>query len=365
MIIVNYKSASLTVQAAYSVLESESIGPIQVVVVDNSEDSYEVSLLKSNLPYKSKLQINTENIGFGKACNLVFNQYESDLVLLLNPDAKLLPNSLVRLQDCLLKSSRIAAVGPKIFWDDGCRFLLPPSLPNWLLWYCSYLDKGGMFSLLGKQLRKYWRKYTVKVWQAQQPIRVSNLSGGHVLLNSSAVQKSGGLFDPLFFLYFEDTDLFSRLRQAGFELFIEPKAKVVHWYNQCGHGEDQAHKRALMDSSARLFWDKHGYQDKIQYKIMTKLASLYYDKPAVYPEIEFFSPFALPVPERYQQEWLFEWSPNFHFIPASGRICSGPTMEFPEECWNILAPGRYFGRLGSLYSFDGQEQLISWTIKAN
>lgn len=360
-IIVNYKSAALTLQAAYSILQSQAIGPVQIVIVDNSEDKYEASVLKDNLPDEIQLIINSLNIGYGKACNQVYEQYDADLILLLNPDARLLPGSLISLQACLLKSTRIAAVGPKVYWDDNCRFFLPPSLPIWLMYYCSFLNKGGLLSIADQQIKKQWRKHSVKVWLAKKPIRVSNLSGGHVLLKRSAIQKAGGLFDPRFFLYFEDTDLFLRLKKKGYKLLIEPRSQVVHWYNQCGHKEDMAKKKFLLDSSSRLFWDKHS-QNKMRYKILRKCASFFHNEPPIRPNTEYYSPFVINIPERYQTEWLFEWSPNPNFIPASGRIGDGPYLKFPEECWNMLAPGKYYGRLGSLKGFDGQEIFISWTI---
>ena len=59
----------------------------------------------------------------------------------------------------------------------------------------------------------------------------------------------------------------------------------------------------------------------------------------------------MPVPSHLQEKWLFELSPDSNFIPAAGFFGSGPRVEFPEECWNLLSPGRYFFRLGRTTSF--------------
>jgi len=49
-VIVNYRVASQAVAAARSVLNSDSVGPVEVVVTDNSEDPEEASRLRSELP---------------------------------------------------------------------------------------------------------------------------------------------------------------------------------------------------------------------------------------------------------------------------------------------------------------------------
>jgi len=49
-IIVNYHSAGLCADAARSITKSDSLGPIQVVVVDNSDDCAEFNRLVSAMP---------------------------------------------------------------------------------------------------------------------------------------------------------------------------------------------------------------------------------------------------------------------------------------------------------------------------
>ena len=44
----------------------------------------------------------------------------------------------------------------------------------------------------------------------------------------TAALRATGLFDEGFFLYFEETDLMRRLRRAGWSIWHEPAARVVH-----------------------------------------------------------------------------------------------------------------------------------------
>jgi len=130
-IIVNYKVADLTLRAVQSVICSESQGPLKVVVVDNSEERIEAEKLYECLPAGVKLIVTPKNIGFGRACNMAFERFSGEYILLLNPDARLLPGCLIRLQKTLSSVEKVAAVAPQAFWDDGLTHFLPPGYPVW------------------------------------------------------------------------------------------------------------------------------------------------------------------------------------------------------------------------------------------
>lgn len=361
-ITVNYKSAALTQRAVQSVLDSASLGPVQMVVVDNSEDKEEAERLREGLPPGVALLLSPENIGFGRACNLAFKQFDGDQILLLNPDARLLPDCLLRLQRTLLSSRKIAAVSPQIFWDDGLKFYLPPSVPSLLFEFQFLFDAWGPHSPISRLLSVIWRYHSIKVWRSKKPVWVNNLSGGLVLLKRDAVRKAGGLFDPRFFLYFEDIDLFIRLRKAGHTLVIEPRARAVHYYDQCGQ-ENWGRKRLLMAQSRMVFLDKHcnGLKSSVR-KIMDQFVTCSAGENHRGLKADFTSPFVLEVPAHLQNGWLFEASPNLAFTPSAGRFGRGPLMDFSERYWSMLAPGRYFGRLGAPSRRSGYSGVISWLV---
>jgi hypothetical protein len=209
----------------------------------------------------------------------------------------------------------------------------------------------------------FWRRYSIKVWRADQPVKVSNLSGGLVLLKREAVRKAGELFDPRFFLYFEDTDLFVRLRKAGYNLIIDPRAEVIHYYDHCEQQRWQE-KRALMARSHRIFLEKHckGWKSRVK-KILNHFKAPPQPDRNQLRVPDFTTPFVLEVPEKLRKGWLFELSPNPDFVPSAGRFGKGPCMDFPEACWAMLAPGQYFGRLGSVKGLGFNVREISWEVR--
>ncbi len=51
-------------------------------------------------------------------------------------------------------------------------------------------------------------------------------------------------------------------------------------------------------------------------------------------------------------------------MPSVGCFGKGPAMVFPAECWSLLAPGEYYGRLGRPRPFSRFRQHVSWVKEA-
>jgi GT2 family glycosyltransferase len=358
-VIVNYRRSDLTFSAVRSVLESEAMGPVQVVVADNSEDAHEAQRLRQGLPSSVALIVNDRNVGFGRACNQAVERFPADHILLINPEARLLPGCLRRLQATLAFREGVAAVSPRIFWDSQLRFLLPASYPDAILDVQDLVSGLRPVRFINRLLSAGWRSHSIGIWRAEKPVCVKNLSGALVLLKARAVQRCGGLFDPRFFMYFEDTDLFLRLRRAGYSLVVEPRARAIHHYDQCPH-ESREGKMSFMNRSRQIFLEKHRpWGTFVGRRVMAPIQG-----PAVHRPVapDFTSPFTLKIPPRLHSEWLFEWSPTPNLIPSSACFGSGPVMAFPEACWAMLAPGQYFGRIGAPRALARTSRLMSWVV---
>ena len=174
---------------------------------------------------------------------------------------------------------------------------------------------------------------------------------------------AGGLFDPRFFLYFEDTDLFLRMQKAGFGLVVEPRAQAIHHYDQCGK-QDLGQKRSLMAQSRQLFLEKYcrGWRQRAR-KMISRIK--WFPRGAngsLVPRC-FRRPFVIEIPREFQDGWLFEWSPNPNFIPAAGGFGKGPVMKFHRGFWDRLTPGQYYGRLGRSKGVETHFVKFSWRVE--
>jgi GT2 family glycosyltransferase len=361
-IIVNYRESSLTLRAVQSVFDSESIGPVKVAVVDNSEDPLETEKLRTCLPSSVSLWISPQNVGFGRACNLAFEQCKGKFLFLINPDARLLPGCLLRLQRTLLSKKDVGGVSPQIYFDEELSCYLPPCCPPALILHQNIVELWNPRGNVSRLLSTLWRYHAIRVWRSRRPIRVSNLSGGMALLKREAVEKAGGLFDPRFFLYYEDVDLCIRMKRAGYTLLINPEAKAIHFYDQCGT-ESWEKKQSHMINSRKLFLKKYSTHWSAAIRRVlgpTRPVRQGSQGRSLLPNFTY--PFELQIPTRLQKGFLFEWSPMPNFVPAAGLFQKGVVFKFPENWWSNLRPGIYFGRLGPAGRLGAPFQEISWLV---
>lgn len=249
VIIVNYRCAAETLGAV-----SRLAGwPGTVWIVDNSAEAAEADRLKAALAQRHgiRLLVAEGNLGFAGGCNLAYAQGEAPYVLLLNPDARIDPADLARLVAALDAAPALAAVAPATFWNEGRRFLLPTLMPEEPLWWLGRVLASRWPQGAGLALARAWLDWQRRLHRAAAPQAVRYLSGAVLLLRRAALERAGGLFDPRYFMFFEDADLSRRLRKAGHGLALLPTAKAVH------HWRNRQNKHPLMAQSAPLYNRRH------------------------------------------------------------------------------------------------------------
>jgi len=350
VIIVNYYSAHQTERAVKSVLQSGS--EIEVIVVDNSCTAGEREVLEEmRRAYGFMLVLNDENIGFARACNQAFSHSKGEYVFLLNPDAFIVSPCLSILRDFLGNMPAAGSVSPQVYWDDERRYLFP----RYSL-YAPLQDFCVRLASLSRRFRTFYslteRAKNVGLWRSMLPVRVKNLHGGAVMVKRSAAEQAGGLFDERFFLFFEDSDLFFRLRKRGYTLYIIPEAKAVHNYGHSGK------KVEFLSRMSRLYYEKHfsrSFLVSVTSGIPEGSWKGSYDDYGVWN-----SPPSFPVPEAFQGEYLFEWSPNPVFVPSIGCFSKGETFTLSRQVWDLLDNGRYYSRFSPPYKRTAKYSVGFW-----
>lgn len=334
-IVVNYHGAEDTLAAVGSVLADEPA--CAIIVVDNSCSATEARRLEAGLPSSAQLIVAPANLGFAAACNLAFTRCESEFLLLINPDARLLPGALGLLRAAFAADRRLAAVAPATWWDEKKHWLLPTLLPETAArWLLDALASRWPTSLREAVARR-WLAWQQRLHAGQSPQPVAYLSGAVLALRRQAVEAAGGLFDERFFMFYEDADLSRRLRAAGFRLALEPRAQAVH------HWRNRAAKAALMTPSAARYLAKHyPVAQRFLPGLLAALRSSQGDGPGI---ARGFCP-SFASAEAWMH-WLGAGkiiclSPSALGYPATFRPLGATPLAGDPACWAAIEPGRHW-----------------------
>lgn len=228
VVIVNYRTPDLAIRCVRSLDgERAAVPGLDVIVVDggsadgSAERIGEALAASEFTGWTSALPLPI-NGGFGWANNQamlrLFQRREPpDFIHILNPDTEVEAGAVKRLVDYLQAHPQCGAVGSKLLRPDGTavgsafRF---PSIGRELV-------RGAATPALGRLLGV---RPMLAEGQGDQPDWVT---GASVMLRAAALRESG-LFDDGFFLYFEEVELMSRMRRAGWQIGHEPGSHIRH-----------------------------------------------------------------------------------------------------------------------------------------
>lgn len=230
VIIVNYNTADLAVQAVESVLQyHHEKYEVVVHLVDNASPAGDAEKLRdvhatSQWNDRVKLWLETDNHGFGRGNNVVLRALAATdappaKVLLLNPDARLENDAIARLAAALDADSQAGAVGASVLRPDLSPATAAFRFPSLSSEIARIASLGFLDRLMHNSL--------VALPPDQPASEVDWVSGASVMFRFDAIAEVD-FFDPGFFLYYEEVDLMRRLKEAGWRVLYDPRARVVH-----------------------------------------------------------------------------------------------------------------------------------------
>jgi GT2 family glycosyltransferase len=216
------------------------------------------------------------NLGFGPANNVAMSAARGRYVLLLNSDAFLSPATLDRAIELMDLNSNVSIGGAKLVhrdesWQPSARGF--PTVLNYLFMVTGLGDRYRQYRPFG-DLNRTWCTDEIEA-------DVDWLTGAFMVIRASVLEQIG-LFDPTFFLYYEEVDLCRRARDAGHIIRYWPELLVVH---AAGASSKTVEHLDLCSFSSQLtvwsmrsallyFRKHHGWQVNLIYAIETGWHSL-------------------------------------------------------------------------------------------
>jgi hypothetical protein len=203
---------------------------VEVCVVDNASSDGSPAMVRGDFP-EARLVANSENVGFARAANQVWQAAQGRYWLLLNPDAVLKPGCLEALVSFMDAHTGAGLATARLEHPDGSPQYCAQAAPSILR---TLIETARLHKALPRHVRG---KFLLgPYWTYDEPIEVGWTWGTALIARREAVHQVGPL-DEGFFMYGEDVEWCLRMRRAGWEVWFCPDAEVMH------HGGGSARQR--------------------------------------------------------------------------------------------------------------------------
>jgi GT2 family glycosyltransferase len=230
VIIVNYYSENYIIPLVETIVSNIKLANYEIIIISNSPSNFkwEDAYLKKN--YISIIE-NGKNDGFGIGVNKGVEYSKYNYFCMLNPDIKINKNTLDELYDFFQTvNDDVGAISCMIKNSDGSRqntFFMDTKFSKkaFTLLYIKNIFPNKLRNLLFKENNKK------ESFDFTKPFEVGGFYCPFVMMKKSAFLDVGG-FDPDFFMYAEDTDLFRTRFPKKYKCIFYPQVELTHFSGQ-------------------------------------------------------------------------------------------------------------------------------------
>lgn len=191
-------------------IRQQNIKDYEIIVVDNGSAIEQKQILRKisditlvDLP---------KNTGFTGGQIAALEKAGGEYIALINNDAVIAPDWAEKAIDTFRANPDAAAAGGRAYdWNDE-EGQKPFSKSN---------------SFYSYQVVNLRTGHTQTLRSGNNIVSVDSISGSGVMLSREAIEHVG-YFDNRFFAYYEETDLFARMKRAGYKIFYNPEMGTWH-----------------------------------------------------------------------------------------------------------------------------------------
>ncbi|QMW05850.1 glycosyltransferase family 2 protein [Spirosoma foliorum] len=239
IITINYNQAEITRQFLESA-KSLTYPNYEIIVVDNASIQPLTTYIDSTLYPHLRVIRSEENLGFTGGNNLGIQEAKGDFFFVVNNDTELSPSLLDELLKPFGENKQIGVTCPKI------RFFDAPQLVQ----YAGYNPMNrytGTATAIGFN--------QTDNGQFDEPHSTYFAHGCAMMVSRNVVEKVGR-FAERFFLYYEELDWSQRIRDAGFIIYYQPTASILH-KESASVGQNSPLRTYYLTRNRILFMRRH------------------------------------------------------------------------------------------------------------
>ena len=211
VIILNWNGKRFIEDCLKSVTETNYYH-LEIIVVDNCSTDGSDKIVEGKFPNIKLIKIH-KNLGFGGGNNIGIRSSMGKYIVLLNYDTLVDPNWLTELVKVAEDDPLIGLAGCKIYFHNTNIIQ----------------HAGGRIDETDCRCSHYG--YNEEERGIYNHAKDVDYVTGAALMFSRACLHKIGLFDPLYFMYYEEVELALRARRQGFRVVYVPSAVIYHYEN--------------------------------------------------------------------------------------------------------------------------------------
>ncbi len=221
IIVCAYNKSEYTMQCLSALQDTLAVNTttVEVILVDDAsnDDTQEIFSTVRNLRY---LRLDL-NLGFLRAANFGARQAKGKYVLFLNNDTIPIGNWLDILKDTFYRHPNAAIVGSQLLYPNGI-----------------VQEAGGIIfnDATGWNYGKRFQGTDPRIGYER---KVDYCSGASIMVRMDFWRNIGGFNEVYAPAYYEDTDLSFNAWNSGYEVWVQPQSRVIH-YEGISHGTDES-----------------------------------------------------------------------------------------------------------------------------
>jgi len=206
-VIVTFNSAATIADCITSLLASPAVAEMMIVDNQSTDDTLErVARIHDE---RIRVIVMPQNVGFARGVNRGVSETTAPLLAVVNPDSVTHIDTIEKLRDAV-SSADYWAAGPALINSRGMRERSARAFPT---------ERNALLNWRYLQIAPHTKNRHVASFlmlerDLHDTFACDWLSGAFLMLRRDVFDELGG-FDPSYFLFYEDVDLFRRAKNRG------------------------------------------------------------------------------------------------------------------------------------------------------
>lgn len=211
---ITYNGLDDTIDLINSISNTIHSVSYEIIIIDNASKTNEAEILKSRFSFIKTIRSN-ENLGFSGGNNLGLKIALGKYIFFINNDTFFKSDNINTFLDIFDTNLEIGGISPKI-----CYAQAPYNIQ-----YAGYTP----LSCITMRNQTIGQNCSQNLFNT--PLPTFSLHGAAMIVKKEVIDKIGGMPD-IYFLYYEELDWCSTIKQAGYTLWYNPSCIVYHKESQ-------------------------------------------------------------------------------------------------------------------------------------